>query len=350
MTFPDIDLLFGDCYLQQVQYITHLGITQDSNLKLGRRITDRCQKAKNSFFAMKGLGLQPQGLNPLTSTSLYKKIIIPTVLYGCELWNGMTQTDTNTINKFQHFIVKKIQGITISIRSDICESMLGLIRLSAEVEKRKLMFLYTILTLRSNTICQQIFVRNYFMYLDNTSSVKYGYIPDVCKLLYKYKLQYIMNYYIENNPAFPSKSKWKNIVNNCIVRSETILWNNRLDADREFEFFKYLHTDIKPAIVYGISNEISFRCIAKEIANIWSKLSSNENFECPYCTEVNSNRISHIVSNCLITKDKKHLFLTKVSAILKNNTVITEIKNMNSANFTLKLLGASIGPFLEKEI
>ena len=45
--------------------------------------------------------------------------------------------------------------------------------------------------------------------------------------------------YIENNSAIPSKGKWKNIVNNCIVRSVTILWKHRLNADREFEFFKY---------------------------------------------------------------------------------------------------------------
>ena len=355
MTFPhkrntnEIDLLFGDCYLQQVQFTTHLGITQDSNLKLGRRITDRCQKAKNSFFAMIGLGLHPQGLNPLTSTSLYKKIIIPTVLYGCELWNDLTQSNIDTINKFQHFIVKKIQGFTMRTRSDICESMLGLIRLSAEVEKRKLMFLHKILTLQSYTICQQIFIRKYFMYLDNTSSVKYGFVPDVCKLLYKYRLQYIMNYYIENNNMFPSKGEWKNAVNKSVMRAETLLWNNKINADKDFEYFKYLHKDIKPAIIYQVSNEQSFRLIAKEIAYIWSKPASDVNYKCPYCNEENRNQISHIVSNCFISKDKKDSFLIKLSSILNNEAIMIEINDMSSSDFTLKLLGAEIGPFLEKD-
>ena len=345
----DIDLLLGDCYLQQVQYTTHLGITQDSNLKLGRRITDRCQKAKNSFFAMIGLGLHPQGLNPLTSTSLYKKIIIPTVLYGCGLWKGLTQTDIDTINRFQHFIVKKIQGFTLRTRSDMCESMLGLIRLSAEVEKRKLMFLYKLLTLRSDTVSQQIFVRKYLMYLDNKTSVKYGYVPDICKILYKYELQYIINYYIENNPAFPSKGKWKNIVNKSIFRSESILWKNRLNADRDFDYFKYLHTDIKPAIVYKISNKLSFRCIEKEIATIWSKPVSDDMYECPFCTEVSRNKLVHLVSNCSITANKKVLFLTNLTSILNSNAIINEIKNMSASDFTLKLLGGEVGPILDQD-
>ena len=187
------------------------------------------------------------------------------------------------------------------------------------------------------------------MYLDNTSSVKYGYVPDVCKLLHKYRLQYIMNYYIDNNQLFPSKGEWKKTVNKSIIKSETLLWKSRLNADRDFEYFKYLHTDIKPAIIYQLSNEPSFRFIAKEIANIWSKPASDVNNECPYCKEVNRNQISHIISNCLISKDKKDSFLTKLSSILTNEAVIIEIINMSSSDLTLKLLGAEIGPLLEKD-
>ena len=98
---------------------------------------------------MIGLGLHPTGLNPLTSTSLYQKIIVPCALYGSELWNNMTQNDINIINRLQHFIVKTIQGFPIRTRSDICESMLGLNRLSSEVENRKLMFLHKILNMSS---------------------------------------------------------------------------------------------------------------------------------------------------------------------------------------------------------
>ncbi len=88
------------------------------------------------------LGVRPLGLNPLTSASLYRKIIMPTVLYGCELWNHLTKAESDELNKLQHFIVKKIQGFNIRTRSDMCESMLGLYRITSEIDKRKLMLLH----------------------------------------------------------------------------------------------------------------------------------------------------------------------------------------------------------------
>ena len=67
----------------------------------------RSQKARNLFFAMAGQGLHPNGIDPALSADLYRKIIIPTDLYGVELWSNMTHCDTNLICRLQHFIAKK---------------------------------------------------------------------------------------------------------------------------------------------------------------------------------------------------------------------------------------------------
>ena len=84
-------------------------------------------------------------------------------VYCCELWNDLTQKDISNINKFQHFIAKKIQGFSTRTRSDIAESMLGLYRLSSVVEKQKLNFLYKILTLPNNCVTKEIFLRKYYL-------------------------------------------------------------------------------------------------------------------------------------------------------------------------------------------
>jgi len=57
---------------------------------------------------MAGQGLHPIGINPTLSADLYCKIIIPTVLYGAELWSNMTHCDTYIIRRLQHFIAKKM--------------------------------------------------------------------------------------------------------------------------------------------------------------------------------------------------------------------------------------------------
>ena len=167
-----LSVMYNDQLLDHVQSSTHLGMILSSNMKTEPKITKRCQKGKNSFHAMIGYGVHPSGLNPLTSSSLYKKVILPTILYGSELWNNMTNKDIITLNKTQHYIVKSIQGFPTQTRSDICESMLGLYRLSSEVDKRKLIFLHKLLSLPHESIAKSIFMRRYLIFVQHPMYVR----------------------------------------------------------------------------------------------------------------------------------------------------------------------------------
>ena len=64
---------------------THLGIVVNRKCKLSDRIAAACSKGRKSYFALSDLG-SPY-LNPLTVLHLYTTVVLPTVLYGCELWN-----------------------------------------------------------------------------------------------------------------------------------------------------------------------------------------------------------------------------------------------------------------------
>lgn len=75
-------------------------------------------------------------------TGLYKKIAIPTVFHGTELWNKITKKDLNTIQPFQHFIAKHIQNFNRRTRSDIYETIFHLLRLPTLVDKRNFIFFY----------------------------------------------------------------------------------------------------------------------------------------------------------------------------------------------------------------
>ena len=57
------------------------------------------------------------------------------------MWNNLSKKDLCNLQIIQHFGVKHIQGLHRRTRSDMCETMLDLPRLTVMVEKRKLMFL-----------------------------------------------------------------------------------------------------------------------------------------------------------------------------------------------------------------
>ena len=182
----------GNAQLREESTTNHLGILQDTSLKSVKRTRASIQKGRNAFHAMIGYGVKPLGMNPITAISLYRKIILTSVLYGCEIWNNLSTTEINKIDKFQRYIVKRVQGLPVRTRTDMCESMLGLHPLSSEITIRKLLFLHKIISLPSDSICQMIFLRKLYLYLSG-STITMGFIPDICHLLCEYNLQYILS-------------------------------------------------------------------------------------------------------------------------------------------------------------
>ena len=86
----DTVFVLGDQPLKNERFATHLSIRHDAKLKSKTRTEECCQKGLNSFYAMLGYGVNLIWLNPMTCVSLYKKIVIPTILYGCEIWNHLS--------------------------------------------------------------------------------------------------------------------------------------------------------------------------------------------------------------------------------------------------------------------
>ena len=168
----------------------HLGITQEASRSLNNTIEDACTKGRNAFFSLAHTGMRPCCLNPKVSVSLYKKVVISTVTYGCELWSNLTMNNYAEINKFQRFIAKKIQGFHQHVRSDMCESMLGLYNLIGEVSRRKLLFLGKLCTLPANSVPNQLFLLRLFMFFDGYNDSTF--MVDIWKILKKIRIKPIL--------------------------------------------------------------------------------------------------------------------------------------------------------------
>ena len=103
--------MYGDRPIKQTDSFVHLGSFYSYNLKNSDKIHQRLQKAKHALFSLSEQGVHAQGVNPLVSADLNSKIIMPIALYGSELWSNLTQTNISAISRFQHYAVKRIQGL-----------------------------------------------------------------------------------------------------------------------------------------------------------------------------------------------------------------------------------------------
>ena len=129
--------------LKIVNSTEHVGIPICKDMKCRNKIEKACKKGRGSFYSIVGFGPKSNNLNPVTAVNLYKKIALPSALYGCETWSNMTKTDIMKLNVFQHRCLKTIQKLPIQTRSVIVESLVGIhpTCIITEIEKRKFAFL-----------------------------------------------------------------------------------------------------------------------------------------------------------------------------------------------------------------
>ena len=71
-------------------------------------IEDRIAKGRRTFNSVSGIGIRRGGVSMATCNVIFWSVVIPTALYGCELWM-MDDASINLIEEFQNFIGKRMQ-------------------------------------------------------------------------------------------------------------------------------------------------------------------------------------------------------------------------------------------------
>ena len=280
----------SDCY-------THLGIDLHARFKLNDRITNRCRKGRNSYFAMN----PTQSISPHVLLKWYKLVVLPTVLYGCELWNNMKSCDISKLNRFQHFIAKHVQNLQTQTRSDMCESLLGLYPIMTYIDIRKLFFLQKLCSLGVDCLTNQIFLTRLFSYFNDCHRKQFGFIPDIINILYKYELHgYLIDFLLDGH--FPLKQSWKNIVINCVQSVQTNEWTNRVSSDSDFARFRLIHDSIKIWKPWSNFNSANDLRNSYFIAKLVTEIPNRVDGLCRICKRQYFDIFVHVCCNCTVTQ------------------------------------------------
>ena len=91
---------------EEVNY-THLGVNCNKYLDNGINIKDAVDKLKSTFMSIVNGGLF-NDLNPLTCKTIYKAVVLPKALYGCESWSSLTPSQLLLLERAHRFCVKYI--------------------------------------------------------------------------------------------------------------------------------------------------------------------------------------------------------------------------------------------------
>ena len=130
--------------------------------------------------------------------------------------------EINKINQFQHLAAR----IFLKSPPDMCESILGLIRLPAQIDIRKLSFLWKLINLPPESTAKQIFIQRLFLFITSKAKQGIGIVSDLYFVLQKYNLLHHLYKYIETF-EFLDKNPWKFIIREKVYTSERMELENR---------------------------------------------------------------------------------------------------------------------------
>ena len=106
------------------------------------RVEEKISKERKTLNAASGLGIRKNGLNIMTCNKVFWSVVVPTLLFGCELW-VLSDKDKDNILAFQRYAGRRIQRFPQ--RSPNASSYFGLgwMKLTTYVSAKKALFIMT---------------------------------------------------------------------------------------------------------------------------------------------------------------------------------------------------------------
>ena len=193
-------LKMGDNTIELSPMTTHLGILRAETRENNINIDERLSLARRTLYALINTGVHgSNGLSPKVSLKIYQCYVIPRLLFGLEVL-PLNKGQLNILSKFHLDNIRKFQSLPLRVASCAVYLLLGTLPLEAELHKRQLSLLYSLLTSSNETI-YQLSERQIAINLDNNQS----YYCRVEQILELYKLPSLTTIKTE----LTTKDQWK---------------------------------------------------------------------------------------------------------------------------------------------
>ncbi|XP_062614319.1 uncharacterized protein LOC134276054 [Saccostrea cucullata] len=88
----------------------YAGVVLTDRLQNDTAITQACRKGKRILNSLINIGVHDQGIHPMTSVKLWKTVVMPPILYGCELWDVISKKSIEELEIVQRYAARRMQG------------------------------------------------------------------------------------------------------------------------------------------------------------------------------------------------------------------------------------------------
>ena len=129
------------------------------------RTEERVVKARKALNASTNVGIRRGGLNLSTCNLIYWTFVIPTLIFGCEIW-VLKNKDLDLLNGFQRYAARRLQRLHFSSLNVTSLACLGWMNLVLFIKARKVIFVRSILQMDECMPVKRIFLERFREYHD----------------------------------------------------------------------------------------------------------------------------------------------------------------------------------------
>ena len=190
-------------------YYDHVGVKTCVKGDTYVRTEERITKARKALNASTNAGIRRGGLNLSTCNLIYWTFVIPTLLFGCEIW-VLKNKDVDLLNGFQRYAARRLQRLhaySLNITSLAC---LGWMNLVLFIKARKVTFVKTILQMEDSMPVRKIFVERFREYHEGCDNPYDSPTIQILHYCHEFGLMGLIDQMVRGHVI--SKQSWKKLV------------------------------------------------------------------------------------------------------------------------------------------
>ncbi|CAC5402883.1 unnamed protein product [Mytilus coruscus] len=252
-------------------------------------------------------------MNSITNTIIWKRIVLPTALYLCELWGQLTFAETRMLAQTQRYFVRFVLGLDKRSPTDSCTSTVGLWYIQGLIDKFKLLFLGRLFRANSNTTHKQLFtVRLNQLLLGESDKRSITY--DLIKTLIKYAMHSFLESYMDDLYISDKKLSSKIVKQSIEIREENN-WKSSIQSRPELcRYYEIqnrlsIHRLLRLAVVYL---HLNYKLL------VMVKLGSIaiKDGQCSLCGCYSTDVVQHLILYCEKLLDERNNMFYRIVDVL----------------------------------
>ena len=293
-------------------------------------IEERISKGRRAFNSVAGIGIRKGGITMATCNVIFWSIVVPTTIYGCELWI-LDDNSLSLIEEFQNYIGKRVQRFHPKIPNVCSYYGLGWMRLERIIQIRKLMFIRTILIMDDNCLSKKVFCERAHVYFSNdlvdTENVSNSIVYDLLNVGSIFDMLDEIKGMVEAQHFYP-KSVWRDMVWKRGWALEDLFWRFEKHMHKSMDILSGVSPFIRYLPWWSISDKYprlikDCEILSKLICH--ASLLRGDDFKYK-----NLSRISRMCTLCdsFEVEDARHFILACPYFVQQRTTMLNEIETV----------------------